>query len=1006
MSSDALSGLLKGAVAVFGSGAGLVGAGIAARKVYNACSGAGTLAGCTEDMVSLAREGRLQRGRVYGRDSLLSELCSMLGIDRGIVILQGEPGTGKSALVEELAHRIAEGKDSALKDVQILRLKASEIETKQGLMAQIHEMVDGSVQNLFSALITELGQNRTKQKRIFYIDEFHNLFRVPHNDMRYDFSVLDQHLAQLDENGIILLGATSDEGLVEAMRHYRPDLGKPFERRIRPIEVSKMSSKETIASLLNARDDLGKKKKVTLTEEGVKAIVLLASHAKLLGVFPDKAIKFFEAIVSNVGENGTIDSQAVCSYLAKVSHFQESAAYFEKIFRERSGEIEQQEIFFDRYFPMVETIEHSFSYDLAQSLMSCIDHSTFSRPFLVVQTNSYRFLEQSVTKMELPEGTNVRRLSVETLCNQFRGKPGSSAWLEDAFNKMGKDFLILEDTAPLIKFLEASAEPQRSFEVTKEAKQEGGEGSLLELAAHGIRTGIDALQQKSIDPIKQFTNQSIIPTLSEVEKAERTRNAIFSPLLDQLKRWIMAQNRCIIAVPPEMSQKALQVFQGQPLLKACPTTHSGSLPIADVIHWLESATNSSPYVKMVVMVVYNLWKNESLMLRSDLCFEVLRTINAPPFDAKAGIDSKILSEAVCNASKGMISAQQVAQFVERWKQLSRAPDVHRSLSEFSPALREFVDNCLINGSARMHIEEADRKKGSYIASLIRQYALAMKMEVINFSDLLKIPLSPELQEFCLESSHPSDLKKALVIVEQDDLSRVENLLQKFNERGVSVLCVGTPKASVKKERSVLSAFLGQASHLTSMVTTLLSNGHEGEKQQNVSWLESSFTRVEIPSFEKEPFRLFFDSQLDDLPKASKLSQEAKEALCLAFFSFTKWRDRPITLEQVVSALKSILETKILPSNKEDVVKCLYDKYGQSRGLSEDDIRYAIDPLLTPRLFRCSQLVRMVACKLFDSLRISLQFSASFLTNKVMCYAGTIVAVSTLLTLARRIIFGV
>lgn len=254
--SNLINGLLSSSFVV--AGGACVG-----KYVYDEYKRNQSLTNNTENMVELARKGGL-RGRVLGRNATIEDLSCKLGMGKGIIVLHGAPGTGKTALIEEIAYRMSEGQIHGLKNARLLRLKTKLILPGQGVINMGKELLYGSMQSTVHNILEEIIKINKEQSEqtILFIDEIHKLFIT--NGCQYDFSVFDKYLEDLDRVGLIIVGATSDPNLVSNMQTMDPTALCPMQRRMKAIEVNEMQPQEVILALQPGREALGKERGVDL----------------------------------------------------------------------------------------------------------------------------------------------------------------------------------------------------------------------------------------------------------------------------------------------------------------------------------------------------------------------------------------------------------------------------------------------------------------------------------------------------------------------------------------------------------------------------------------------------------------------------------------------------------------------------------------------------------------------------------------------------------------------
>lgn len=203
----------------------------------------------TEDLTQKALQGRLPRA--YGRERVIGQLNEAL-TDPGFAILLGGSGVGKSAVVEELACRIAEKSIPALDGARLLRLNLRSADGKLGLMGMFDDLFNGGLEKYIRNLIETLEKsNGTGQPCILFIDEIQDLLvRNP--------AIFDPFKEELARGSLKIIGATTDEGIVRQLTE-RKGTGAGMKRRVEVIKVSSMTDIEAVDVVKSHAQALTKK---------------------------------------------------------------------------------------------------------------------------------------------------------------------------------------------------------------------------------------------------------------------------------------------------------------------------------------------------------------------------------------------------------------------------------------------------------------------------------------------------------------------------------------------------------------------------------------------------------------------------------------------------------------------------------------------------------------------------------------------------------------------------
>lgn len=219
-----------------------------------------------------ALDGRLDP--VIGRDNEIERLLQVLGRrTKNNPVLIGEPGVGKSAVVEGLAQRIVNGDvPSDLINTQIYSLDLA------GMLAGTRYR--GDFEERLKKTIKEV---QDRKNVILFLDEVHVLAGAGGAEGSVDAANMLKPMLARGE--LRLIGATT---LNEYRKYIEKDAA--LERRFQPIKVEAASVKDTIAILTGLRDRYSKHHKVTFTDDALVAAATLADRYITDRNLPDKAI--------------------------------------------------------------------------------------------------------------------------------------------------------------------------------------------------------------------------------------------------------------------------------------------------------------------------------------------------------------------------------------------------------------------------------------------------------------------------------------------------------------------------------------------------------------------------------------------------------------------------------------------------------------------------------------------------------------------------------------------
>lgn len=224
------------------------------------------------DLTHAAAEGKLDP--VVGRDKEIERLAQILSRrKKNNPVLIGEPGVGKSAIVEGLASRINERKVSrVLFDKRIVSLDMASVVAGTKYRGQFEERM--------RSIINELS---THPDIIVFIDEIHTLVGAGNQAGQMDAANMMK--PALARGELQCIGATT-------LDEYRKSIEKDsaLERRFQKVIVEQTTAEETLTILHNIKERYEEHHHVTYTDEALLACVKLTERYVSDRYFPDKAI--------------------------------------------------------------------------------------------------------------------------------------------------------------------------------------------------------------------------------------------------------------------------------------------------------------------------------------------------------------------------------------------------------------------------------------------------------------------------------------------------------------------------------------------------------------------------------------------------------------------------------------------------------------------------------------------------------------------------------------------
>lgn len=254
----------------------------AATKGKDAMGGTPVIDNFSVDLTRAAAEGKLDP--VVGRDEQILRVTEILcRRKKNNPILIGEPGVGKSAIVEGLAQMIVEQKTSPLLfNKRLINLDLTAIVAGTKYRGQFEERI--------RALLKELENN---PDIIVFIDEIHTMIGAGSTPGCMDAAnIMKPALAR---GTIQCIGATTFD-------EYRNSIEKDgaLERRFQKVLVEPTSAEDTLCILQNIKSRYEEHHHVEYTDEALKACVRLADRYISDRSFPDKAIDVLDEAGSHV----------------------------------------------------------------------------------------------------------------------------------------------------------------------------------------------------------------------------------------------------------------------------------------------------------------------------------------------------------------------------------------------------------------------------------------------------------------------------------------------------------------------------------------------------------------------------------------------------------------------------------------------------------------------------------------------------------------------------------
>jgi ATP-dependent Clp protease ATP-binding subunit ClpC len=265
-------------------------------------SGTPTLASYSRDLTAAARAGELDP--VIGREVEIDRMVSILARrSKNNPVLIGDPGVGKTAVVDGLAQRIAAGNVPAvLKDKRLLALSLGPLVAGTKYRGEF----EGRVKRIVDEI------KKSAREVILFIDELHTLVGAGAAEGSLDLSSMIK--PELARGELQCIGATTFE---EYRKHIEADAA--LERRFQPVTVAEPSVEETAQILRGLRAKYATHHGVTISDEAVEAAASLSARYIVDRFLPDKAIDLIDEASASVALHGgfTVGVADVASVVAK-----------------------------------------------------------------------------------------------------------------------------------------------------------------------------------------------------------------------------------------------------------------------------------------------------------------------------------------------------------------------------------------------------------------------------------------------------------------------------------------------------------------------------------------------------------------------------------------------------------------------------------------------------------------------------------------------------------------
>src|SRR5438105_4910283 len=266
----------------------------------------------SRDLTALAKQGKLDP--VIGRAQEIETVIEILARrKKNNPVLIGEPGVGKTAIVEGLAQRMLAGEvPEDLRDKRLVELSVNSLVAGTQYRGQFEERV--------KQLLDEVSARQ--ENLILFIDELHTIVGAGSSGGEGGLDIANSFKPMLARGDLHLIGATT---LNEYQKHIEKDAA--LERRFQPVFVSEPTVEQAIEILQGLRDRYEAHHKVKITDEAIVAAAELSDRYITNRFLPDKAIDLIDQAASRVRILSTSRSNEMKQLEEQIARFRREQEY-------------------------------------------------------------------------------------------------------------------------------------------------------------------------------------------------------------------------------------------------------------------------------------------------------------------------------------------------------------------------------------------------------------------------------------------------------------------------------------------------------------------------------------------------------------------------------------------------------------------------------------------------------------------------------------------------------
>lgn len=266
----------------------------------------------SRDLTKMAREGKLDP--VIGRSKEIETTIEVLARrKKNNPVLIGEPGVGKTAIVEGLAQRIVNGEvPEVLRDKRLIELNVNSLVAGAKYRGEFEERV--------KQVMDEITANN--EALLLFIDEVHTIVGAGQGGGEGGLDVANTFKPAMARGEMNLIGATT---LKEYQKYIEKDAA--LERRFQPVFVNEPTVEQTINILRGLRDRLEAHHKVTIQDEAFVAAAELSDRYVSGRFLPDKAIDLIDQAAARVRLSTTSRPAGIQELEAEIAQLKREQSY-------------------------------------------------------------------------------------------------------------------------------------------------------------------------------------------------------------------------------------------------------------------------------------------------------------------------------------------------------------------------------------------------------------------------------------------------------------------------------------------------------------------------------------------------------------------------------------------------------------------------------------------------------------------------------------------------------